>query len=74
LSQARACPSRLKSDASVISSFDYDYDKIGNRTSVVEADCDRVTYSYDKTYQLTEEHGCNRTSALAVERAVPGVG
>jgi YD repeat-containing protein len=46
----------LKSDGSVISSFDYSYDKVGNRTAVLEADGSRVTWSYDATYQLTGEH------------------
>ncbi len=45
----------LKSDGSVIASFDYAYDPTGNRTRVVEANSDRVTWSYDKTYQLTNE-------------------
>ena len=39
----------------MISSFDYAYDNVGNRTGVVESDGDRVTWSYDNTYQLTRE-------------------
>ena len=35
----------LKSDNSVLSSFDYAYDNVGNRTRVVEADGTRVTTS-----------------------------
>jgi len=45
----------LKSDASVISIFTYTYDSIGNRLGVVEANGDRVTWSYDEAYQLTRE-------------------
>lgn len=45
----------VKSDDSVISTFDYSYDKVGNRTGVVEANGDHVTWSYDKTYQLIRE-------------------
>ena len=45
----------VKSDDSVISSFDYSHDKVGNRTAVLEANGDRVTWSYDNTYQLTRE-------------------
>jgi YD repeat-containing protein len=43
----------LKSDDSVISSFDYGYDPVGNRVNVVEADGARVTYGYDAANQLT---------------------
>jgi YD repeat-containing protein len=45
----------LKSDDSVISSFDYDYDAVDNRTSVLEADGARVTWSYDAASQLIGE-------------------
>jgi RHS repeat-associated protein len=45
----------LKSDLSVISIFTYSYDPLGNRTSVAEANGDRVTWSYDGIYQLTRE-------------------
>jgi hypothetical protein len=31
----------FKSDGTVLSSFDYAYDKVGNRTQVVEADGSR---------------------------------
>jgi len=44
-----------KSDATVISSFGYNYDEVGNRTWVTEANGDKVTWSYDNTYQLTRE-------------------
>jgi len=55
----------LTSSATIISSFDYEYDKTGNRTSVVEANGDRVTWSYDDTYQLTNEQ---RSGANAYKR------
>ncbi len=45
----------LKSTGAVISSFDYVYDNVSNRTSVKES-TDRVTWTYDNTYQLTAEH------------------
>jgi YD repeat-containing protein len=45
----------LKSDASVISIFTYSYDSVGNGSGAAEANGDRVTWSYDPTYQLTRE-------------------
>jgi RHS repeat-associated protein len=45
----------LKSDGTVISSFAYAYDQTINKTLAIEADGVRVTWSYDKTYQLTRE-------------------
>jgi len=47
--------SNLKSDQSVISSFDYKYDAVGNRSRLVESNGDRLTWTYDATYQLTAE-------------------
>ena len=44
-----------KSDGATISSFEYGNDSVGNRTGVVEASGDRVTWSYDALYQLTRE-------------------
>ena len=41
--------------SSPISDFKYQYDPTGNRTRVVEASGDRVTWSYDPTNQLTHE-------------------
>jgi RHS repeat-associated protein len=38
-----------------LSSFNYTYNPVGNRTHVVEADGDVLTLSYDPTYQLTNE-------------------
>ena len=46
----------LKSDSSVISSFDYHYNDINNRVAVGEANGDRVTWTYDDSNQLTSEH------------------
>ncbi len=45
----------LKSDRTVISVFTYTYDNAGNRTTVAESSGDRVTWSYDNSYQLTRE-------------------
>jgi RHS repeat-associated protein len=45
----------VESDGSLISGFDYGHDDVGNRTSVLEASGDRVTWTYDATYQLTSE-------------------
>ena len=44
-----------KSDGTTISSFEYGNDSVGNRTGVLEANGDRVTWSYDALYQLTRE-------------------
>ena len=52
----------MKSDSSVISSFDYAVDKVGNRTSVVEDNADRVTWSYDSSYQLTRKQQSSANS------------
>ena len=38
-----------------ISSFEFTYDGAGNRISVLEHDGDRVTWSYDRVYQLTKD-------------------
>ena len=46
----------LKSDNSVISSFDYRYNDISDRVAVGEAGGDRVTWTYDNASQLTSEH------------------
>jgi RHS repeat-associated protein len=45
-----------KSTGDTISGFAYAYDKAGNRIGVVQANGDRTTWAYDKTYQLTHEH------------------
>jgi RHS repeat-associated protein len=51
----------LTSSGSALSSFTYTYDKVGNRTRVVEAGGTRTTWSYDKNYRLTNE---NRNGTL----------
>lgn len=45
----------IRSDSTTISSFDYAYDSVGNRTRVIESDGIRVSWSYDNKYQLTRE-------------------
>jgi YD repeat-containing protein len=45
----------LNSTATTLSSFNYNYNAVGNRTRVLEADGPVVTWSYDPTYQLTNE-------------------
>jgi len=45
----------LTSGGTTLSSFNYTYNPVGNRTQVVEADGDVVTWSYDQTYQLINE-------------------
>jgi len=39
----------------VLAALTYSYDNVGNRSSCVEQNGDRVTWSYDTTYQLTRE-------------------
>ncbi len=45
----------LTSAGATLSSFNYAYNGVGNRTQVVEANGDVVTFGYDPTYQLTIE-------------------
>ena len=45
----------LGTGGTTLSSFNYTYNPVGNRTQVVEANGDVVTWSYDPTYQLTNE-------------------
>jgi RHS repeat-associated protein len=45
----------VQADGTVLSSFAYTCDNVGNRTQVVEANEDVVSWSYDPTYQLTRE-------------------
>jgi RHS repeat-associated protein len=45
----------LSSTSTTLSSFSYALDPVGNRLRVVESSGNRVTWSYDKTYQLTNE-------------------
>ena len=45
----------LSSTSTTLSSFSYALDAVGNRLRVVESTGNRVTWSYDKTYQLKNE-------------------
>ena len=45
----------LNSTSTTLSSFSYALDGVGNRLRVVESTGNRVTWSYDKTYQLKNE-------------------
>jgi RHS repeat-associated protein len=45
----------LSSTSTTLSSFSYALDGVGNRLRVVESSGNRVTWSYDKTYQLRNE-------------------
>ena len=45
----------LSPTGSTLSSFAYTLDAVGNRLSVVEATGERVTWTYDNTYQLVNE-------------------
>jgi RHS repeat-associated protein len=45
----------INATGTTLSSFGYLYNAVGNRTRVVEANGDRVSWVYDKTYQLTAE-------------------
>ena len=45
----------LKSDEKGISNFEFTYDAAGNRISVKEKKNNRVTWTYDSIYQLTQE-------------------
>ncbi len=45
----------LSSTSTTLSSFTYVYDGVGNRKHVVEVTGNRVTWSYDNTYQLKNE-------------------
>lgn len=42
-----------KSTGEVLSSYAYEYDKVGNRTKMTEADSGETNYRYDNLYQLT---------------------
>ncbi|MBI2844283.1 MAG: hypothetical protein HYX78_12855 [Armatimonadetes bacterium] len=45
----------FRSDGSVISSFDYLYDYVGNRTQITEESGDYTTYDYDRSHRLRKE-------------------
>ncbi|MCK4909320.1 MAG: RHS repeat protein, partial [Planctomycetes bacterium] len=44
-----------KSNNSIISSFEYEHDKVSNRTKMTLAGGEYVDYDYDNIYQLTDE-------------------
>ena len=44
-----------KGDGTVLAALTYSYDNVGNRNALHEQNGDRVTWSYDTTYQLTRE-------------------
>ena len=60
----------FKSDNTVISSFDYNYDNDGNKERVIDANGDRVTWTYDDTYHLTNER---RSSVNAYYFTCPNI-
>ena len=62
----------LTTTGTTLSSFNYTYNPVGNRTQVVEADGDVLTLSYDPTYQLTNERrsGANSYNISYVYDAV----
>ena len=62
----------LTSGGTTLSSFNYTYNPVGNRTQVVEANGDVVTWSYDPTYQLTNEQrsGANSYNITYTLRSV----
>ena len=45
----------ITAGSATLSSFAYSYDNAGNRTRVIDASANRVTYVYDKTDQLLAE-------------------
>ena len=45
----------ITNTSTTLTSFGYLYDGVGNRQRVVEASLDRVSWSYDHTYQLIHE-------------------
>ena len=63
----------ITSGGTTLSSFNYTYNPVGNRTQVVEADGDVVTWSYDPTYQLTNERRSG-ANAYNITYAYDGVG
>ena len=63
----------LGSGATTLSSFAYTYNPVGDRTQVVEVDGSVVTWSYDPTYQLTNEQRSG-TNAYNITYVYDGVG
>jgi YD repeat-containing protein len=64
--------SNLTSSGTTLSSFNYTYSPVGNRSQVIEADGDVVSWTYDPTYQLTNEvrSGANSYNITYVYDAV----
>src|SRR5439155_868200 len=60
----------LTSAVVTLSSFEYGLDPVGNRLRVVEANGDRVTWTYDAAYQLIRE----QRSGVNAERQLAAVG
>ena len=58
-----------KSDQTVISSFDYEYDGAGNIVSITEADSAAFEYGYDETDQLVKEVRYDDTGDTVYGRA-----
>ncbi|MFO0811630.1 MAG: hypothetical protein U0796_00315 [Gemmatales bacterium] len=56
----------VRADSTYVSRYDYAYDNTMNKTQVIESNGDRVTWSYDTTYQLTRER---RSGANAYDTA-----
>ena len=63
----------LDSNDTTLSRFDYQYDGVGNRLSVAEDGGDRVTWTYDRSYQLRREHRSG-VSGYDVTHAYDAVG
>jgi RHS repeat-associated protein len=63
----------ITSGGTTLSSFNYMYNSVGNRTKVAEANGDVVSWSYDPTYQLTNEQRSG-ASAYNITYAYDGVG
>ena len=58
----------INSAGTTLSSFNYTYSPVGNRTQVVEVDGSVVTWNYDPTYQLTNEQ---RSGSTRLQHHVP---
>jgi len=63
----------LTSAGTTLSSFNYTYNSVGNRTQVVEATGATVTWTYDPTYQLTNEQRSG-TNSYNITYTYDGVG
>jgi RHS repeat-associated protein len=63
----------IASGGTTLSSFSYQYNAVGMRTRVIESNGDRVTWSFDKIYQLTVERRSG-VNAYALSYAYDGAG